>query len=104
VTTLAVLRGWHILARNFRRPGCEIDIIMERRGILAAVEVKLRQGSFTPELLLAPRKRLALMRGMQSYLALGHSNARTIRFDLAVVGIRNGRAVLRNYTADVFQA
>lgn len=77
---------------------------MERRGVLAAVEVKLRQGSFTQDLLLAPRKRLALMRGMDSFLALGHSNARTIRFDLAVVAIRHGRAVLRSYTADVFHA
>ena len=104
VTTLAILRGWRIHARNFRRPGCEIDIIMERNGILAAVEVKLRQGDFMQDALLAPRKREALVRGMEFFLALGWSSASVIRFDLAVVGFRNGRPALRCYVADVFQA
>lgn len=98
------MRGWRILARNFRRPGCEIDIIMERGGVLAAVEVKLRQGPFAQDMLLSERKRGALVRGMESFLALGASTAVTIRFDLAVVGFRGRRAVLKHYAPDVFQA
>ena len=44
--TLAALAlrlcGWRILARRFRTPVGEIDIIARRRGVIAFVEVKRR--------------------------------------------------------------
>ena len=35
--------GWHILARNFRRRGCEIDIIALKKDLVIFVEVKARR-------------------------------------------------------------
>lgn len=40
--TLLRLTGWRVLARNFRCPAGEIDIIARRRHILAFIEVKTR--------------------------------------------------------------
>ena len=39
------LRGWHVLARNYACRMGEIDLIAERRGIVAFVEVKLRKNA-----------------------------------------------------------
>ena len=36
------LRGWRILARGWRCPSGEIDILARRRGVLAVIEVKSR--------------------------------------------------------------
>ena len=38
-------RGLRILARNYRAPGGEIDLIAEDAGTLAFVEVRMRSGS-----------------------------------------------------------
>ena len=38
-------RGLHILARNYRAPGGEIDLVAEEAGTLAFVEVRLRSGT-----------------------------------------------------------
>ena len=37
-----IKRGWHILSRNFRESGGELDIIGYKRGILVYFEVKTR--------------------------------------------------------------
>jgi putative endonuclease len=51
--------GYRVLARNCRTPYGEIDIVAERRGTLAFVEVKARRGggsAGTPEEALTPVK------------------------------------------------
>lgn len=40
--TLLRLTGWRVLARNWRCPAGEIDVIARRRHILAFIEVKTR--------------------------------------------------------------
>lgn len=37
------MRGFRILERNFRRPGCEIDIIACKNQVVQFVEVKYRR-------------------------------------------------------------
>ncbi len=56
-----IRRGWRILATGWRGAGGEIDIVAERRGILAACEVKTRTryDPHTPPIRLAQRERLA---------------------------------------------
>lgn len=39
-------RGWQILARNWKLPVCEIDIIGQKKGIIYFIEVKLRARSY----------------------------------------------------------
>ncbi len=40
VENILINKGWRILARNFRGPGFEVDLIAESNKILAAIEVK----------------------------------------------------------------
>ena len=82
-------QGWWILARNFRYVGCELDVVASKGETLIIVEVKARR--FEPSSgvalqdLLPWRKRLALQRGAQAFLARHRRSYQTVRFDLAVV-------------------
>jgi putative endonuclease len=82
--------GWEIRARNWRRRGCELDIVALRQQILAVIEVKFRR-TFRPyaaelALLLDPPKIAAIRRGALLFLAANSlSEVHTIRCDLAVV-------------------
>lgn len=51
------LKGWRIVARNFRAPGGEVDILARRGGVLAAVEVKWRVSRAAAAEAVAPRQR-----------------------------------------------
>jgi putative endonuclease len=77
------LRGYRVLASRFRSPAGEIDIVAERRGILAIVEVKARP---TLELAvaavsLAQRQRLARA-ALQFVAARPRLAGHAVRFDL----------------------
>ena len=81
-----IRRGWRILATGWRGAGGEIDIVAERRGILAACEVKTRthHDPHSPPIRPAQRERLA--RAALAYVGrhpvfAGHA----IRPDLIVV-------------------
>lgn len=62
--------GYRILARNWRCPYGELDLIAEGEGALIAVEVKTRRGTAmgTPEEAITPTKRRRLIASMQMYL------------------------------------
>lgn len=80
------LRGYRILARRFRVPSGEIDLIARRGGVLAAIEVKAR-----PDLVIAgesvsPRQRRRVARALEHFLALRPDLARLApRFDVMLV-------------------
>jgi len=77
-------RGYRILARNARAGGVEIDLVAERAGLVAFVEVKTRRtrrfGS--PELAVDPRKCARLARGAAAWLREHGGRARSARFDV----------------------
>jgi putative endonuclease len=84
-----VNQGWRILARNFRIVGAELDLVAQKGGTLAIVEVKARAKKpgclADAETLLPQRKRNALQRGGLAYLSKIPQIPATIRFDLAIV-------------------
>jgi putative endonuclease len=89
--------GWRIVARNWRPRGVglrgEIDLVVERDGVVAFVEVKTRRSDAFggPLVAVTPTKRLKLRRLATAYLSAEETNARTIRFDvIAVVVERSG--------------
>jgi putative endonuclease len=43
-----IKRGFGLVARNFRTKGSEIDLVLERAGLLLFVEVKGRKGDWEP--------------------------------------------------------
>jgi len=87
-------RGWTILGRNVRygRTG-EIDIVAERGGVLAFVEVKTRSTDRfgSPAEAVTWRKQARIRALARQYLMTERPRASVIRFD--VVEVRPGPAV-----------
>lgn len=63
------LAGWRILARNWRSPVGEIDIIARRRRAIAFIEVKTRDDLATAGEAITMRQRERIQRAAGLYLA-----------------------------------
>lgn len=80
------LRGWRIVARDWRCPSGEIDILARRRGVLAIIEVKARAEVADAATALSPRQRRRIGRAAQAFLLARPDLAGlTLRFDLMLV-------------------
>ena len=81
------LRGYRILARRFRSPMGEIDIVARRGRTLAIVEVKARADRDSAVLALTLGRRLRIERAAQALIARHPKLASCdLRFDLMLVG------------------
>lgn len=80
------LSEWSILGRRVRTPAGEIDLVAERDGLLAFIEVKARPSLTEAAFALRPRQRARLARAAECWLAEhpGHGAA-GIRFDVILV-------------------
>lgn len=78
--------GWSILAQRWRSGAGEIDLIAERAGLLAFVEVKARARLTEAAFALGPRQQARLMAAAEVWLGVhpGHGE-RGIRFDVVLV-------------------
>ena len=87
------LRGWRLVARNWRSPAGEIDLILRRGAVLAFVEVKLRSHSNLGRNNLAevvsPRQRRRIERAAEDFAGrfscTQGDNPLALRFDIALV-------------------
>jgi putative endonuclease len=81
-----VAEGWRVLAERHRTPAGELDLIVERDGLLAFIEVKARPSWREAAFALAPRQQARLMAAAEIWLAThpGHGQA-GIRFDIMLV-------------------
>lgn len=80
------LRGYRVLARRFRTPVGEIDLIVRRGGCLAFVEVKARPSAEEALTALGPRQRARIARAAEVFLQRHpHLAGCTLRFDLVTV-------------------
>lgn len=80
------LRGWRIVACDWRCPSGEIDILARRRDILAAIEVKSRGDYASGAAALLPRQRRRIARAAEAFLAMRPDLAAlALRFDVMVV-------------------
>jgi putative endonuclease len=79
-------RGWRILERNARAAGVELDLVAERAGTLAFVEVKTRRTGRlgAPEEAVDARKRARLVRGAAAWLRARRGRPQRVRFDVIV--------------------
>lgn len=100
-------RGWTVVARRFRSGHRDLDLVVERPGLIAFVEVKARRGTFCGGPLDAVhwRKRRELVRSAQVWIARHGVAGTAYRFD--VIGIVFGRgdrpSVRVRHVADAFQ-
>ncbi len=93
-------RGYRIVARNVRADGVEIDLVAERRGVVAFVEVKTRTSTRfgAPEEAVDRAKQARLVRGARAWLATHPSRRpRRPRFDvIAILALPSGTLKVRH--------
>jgi putative endonuclease len=80
------LRGWRIIARDWRCPSGEIDIVARRGRVLAVIEVKSRSKTGAAAEALLPRQRRRIARAAEAFLLSRPDLAGLdLRFDLMLV-------------------
>lgn len=79
------LKGFRIIARDFRAPVGEIDIIARKGRVLAFIEVKARQSA--AEEVLTARQRKRIIRAAEAFMMMRPDLAGLdFSFDLMLVG------------------
>ncbi len=77
------LKGYRILARGFRAPVGEIDIVARRGGILAVIEVKGRHDLHAAAEALGGRQRIRIARAAEAFLRVNPAcGGLDVRFDV----------------------
>jgi putative endonuclease len=86
---LLVAKGFRILARRWKSPVGEIDIVARRRGLLVFVEVKARETLDDAAWSVTDRQRARIVAAAQAWLARHPDDSvRDIRFDAMLVAPR----------------
>jgi putative endonuclease len=82
-------KGWEICNRNWKCPPWEIDLVVQKQGMMIFAEVKTMEFSYvlSPTQKINRTKFRALMRGAEAYLRQ-HDFEGEIRFDLIYVLLR----------------
>ncbi len=80
------IKGYRVLARRFRSPVGEIDLVMRRGGVIAFVEVKNRMDFEAAAFAVTPFARRRLLRAAEAYVSRHpHLAAMTLRFDVVLI-------------------
>jgi putative endonuclease len=83
---LLIGKGFRILARRWRSPVGEIDIVARRRALLVFVEVKARERLDDAAWSVTPRQRARIIAAAEAWLAqFPDDRIRDIRFDAMLV-------------------
>jgi len=92
-------RGWRILERNWRFHHKEIDIVAERHGVVAFVEVKARSadGWGHPLESITWAKRRDLATAARGWIAAHGHHGQSYRFDAVVVVRGAGRTAVEHF-------
>jgi putative endonuclease len=87
-------RGYRVVARNWRCPLGELDLVLERRGTIVFCEVKTRRPStFGPGYeAVTWRKRRKVRSLAEAFLQATGTRPLSVRFDVASVVIAGGRS------------
>jgi putative endonuclease len=90
--------GWRIVARRFRSGHRDIDLVAERGGLLAFVEVKARRGATFGDPVAAVhwRKQRELGRSARVWVARFGEPGAVYRFDVIGVLIEGARVRVRH--------
>ena len=93
-----VRTGWKILARRYRSGRRDIDVVAERDGLIAFVEVKSRTGDEfgDPVEAVHRRKQRELTKSAQTWIDRHGRSGETYRFDVMGVLVREKRVFVRH--------
>ena len=85
-----IAKGYRILARRFRTPHGEIDIVARRRQLLAFVEVKARGSLDDAAYAITPRQQQRIIAAAQTWLMTHPEHAELeLRFDAMLIAPRH---------------
>jgi len=92
------IKGYLIIARNFRCKKSEIDIICQYKGILIFVEVKSRSSKAfgEPEDFVSNTQKNAIIRAAESYI-IENDWQGDIRFDIVAVYKKDEQEEVRHF-------
>jgi putative endonuclease len=84
-----IAKGYRILARRFRTPHGEIDIVARRRSLLVFVEVKARNSLDEAAYAVTPRQQARIIAAAQIWLMAHPDHAEyDLRFDAMLIAPR----------------
>jgi putative endonuclease len=91
-------KGWRVIQRRFRDGHRDLDLIAERSGTIAFVEVKARSGEAfgTPMEAVDWRKRRELVRSARMWISLHGQPGESYRFDVIGVLMARERIMVRH--------
>jgi len=83
-------KGYRILAKRFRTPHGEIDLIAKRRNLIAFVEVKARASLDEAAYAVTPRQKARIIDAAQAWLVAHPEHAELeLRFDAMLIAPRH---------------
>jgi putative endonuclease len=89
VAAFLIAKGYRILARRFRTPGGEIDIVAKRRNLVAFIEVKARASLDDAAYAVTPRQQQRIVAAAQAWLMAHPEHAEfELRFDAMLIAPR----------------
>lgn len=81
-----IAKGYRILAKRYRTPHGEIDIVARRRNLIAFVEVKARATLDDAAFAVTPRQQLRIINAAQGWLVAHPEHAEfELRFDAMLI-------------------
>ena len=85
-----IAKGYRILARRFRTPHGEIDIVARKRSLIAFVEVKARDSLDDAAYAVTPRQQARITNAAQGWLMTHPEHAEfDMRFDVILIAPRH---------------
>ena len=89
-TALLLAKGYRILARRFRTPHGEIDIVARKRNLIAFVEVKARETLDEAAYAVTPKQQARITNAAQGWLMAHPEHAEfDMRFDVVLIAPRH---------------
>jgi putative endonuclease len=87
---LLLAKGYRILARRFRTPHGEIDIVARKRNLIAFIEVKARASLDDAAYAVTPRQQARIADAAQGWLMAHPEHAEfDMRFDVVLIAPRH---------------
>ena len=85
-----IAKGYRILARRFRTPYGEIDLVARKRNLIAFVEVKARASLDDAACAVTPRQQQRIINAAQAWLVAHPEHAEfEMRFDAMLIAPRS---------------